>query len=85
MLKAMGLQVIQGPPNSGRAGEVFSRFRAVLEHEPVLVVPTGDDVAEFERQLCGDAQGAALGGSISTFGALTAEVARALAVELPPP
>ena len=84
MLKAMGLQVIQGPPNSGRAGEVLARFRAVLEREPVLVVPTGDDVAEFERQLCGDAQGAALGGSISTFGALTAEVARALAVELPP-
>jgi RecB family exonuclease/superfamily I DNA/RNA helicase len=79
----MGLCVIQGPPNSGRAGEILSRFRNALESAPVLVVPTGDDVAEFERQLCVDG-GATLGGSIATFGALTAEVARALAVELPP-
>ncbi len=52
MLEVMGLDVIHGPPNSGRAPEMLARFRAVLDREPVLVVPTGDDVAGFERQLC---------------------------------
>ena len=79
----MALRVIQGPPNSGKAGEVLTRFRAALEREPVLVVPTADDVAAFERELC--AGGAAtLGGSIVTFGGLYFEVGRRLGVELPP-
>jgi hypothetical protein len=47
----MPLEVIQGPPNSGRAGAILDRFRAVLDSDPVLVVPTGDDVATFEREL----------------------------------
>ncbi len=84
MLEEMGLDVVHGPPNSGRAPEILARFRAVLDHDPVLVVPTGDDVAGFERQLC-DETGVTLGGSISTFGALTQEVARALAIEIVPP
>ncbi|MQA73632.1 MAG: hypothetical protein GEU88_04645 [Solirubrobacterales bacterium] len=79
----MALRVIQGPPNSGRAGEVLARFRAALEREPILVVPTAADVAGFERELCAP-EGASLGGSVATFGALVAEVARSLAVELPP-
>jgi ATP-dependent helicase/DNAse subunit B len=79
----MPLHVIQGPPNSGRAGEVLARFRAALEREPVLVVPTVDDVAAFERELCAGGT-ASIGGSITTFGAVFAEVARALAVDLPP-
>lgn len=80
----MGLRVIQGPPNSGRAGEVLTRFRAALAQAPLLVVPTGDDVANFERELC-ERDGAALGGSIATFAALNFEVARALAVDVAPP
>ena len=79
----MALRVIQGPPNSGRAGEILAAFRVALDREPVLVVPTGDDVATFERELCGSG-GATLGGSISTFAGLNLEVARALTVELPP-
>ena len=80
----MAVAVISGPPNSGRAGEVIGRFRAALAHAPILVVPTGDDVAAFERELCiGTA--ATLGGSIVTFAALEAEVAGSLAVSLPPP
>ncbi len=83
MLGGMALRVIQGPPNSGRAGEILAAFRASLEREPVLVVPTGDDVATFERELCGGS-GATLGGSISTFAGLNLDVARTLAVELAP-
>ncbi len=79
----MALRIIQGPPNSGRAGELLARLRAALEREPVLVVPTGDDVAGFERELAGSAP-AILGASILTFAALTREVARTLAAEPAP-
>ncbi len=80
----MGLELIQGPPNSGRAGAVLDRFRASLDAGPLLVVPTSDDVSTFERSLCADL-GAARGGSVSTFAGLAREVARTLATELGPP
>ncbi|MEZ5077355.1 MAG: PD-(D/E)XK nuclease family protein [Solirubrobacterales bacterium] len=64
----MPLELIQGPPNSGKRGVVRRRFVAALDRDPVLVVPTVDDVFSFERELC--AGGAVLGGSVMTFGAL---------------
>ncbi len=45
----MPLKLIHGPPNSGRAGLVRQRDPAALERDPVLVVPTVDDVYAFER------------------------------------
>jgi RecB family exonuclease len=71
----MPLKLIHGPPNSGRAGLIRRRFVAALEHDPVLVVPTVDDVFSFERELC--REGAALGGAAMTFGALFRTVATA--------
>ena len=71
----MPLKLIHGPPNSGRAGLLRGAFVAALERDPVLVVPTVDDVFAFERELC--AAGAALGGSAMTFGALFHTVATA--------
>ncbi len=71
----MPLKLIHGPPNSGRAGLIRRRFVAALERDPILVVPTVDDVFAFERELC--AQGAALGGAAMTFGALFRSVATA--------
>jgi RecB family exonuclease len=62
------LKLIHGPPNSGRAGVVRQSFAAALERDPILVVPTVDDVFAFERELC--AGGALLGGSAMTFGGL---------------
>jgi ATP-dependent helicase/DNAse subunit B len=47
----------------------------VLERDPVLVVPTLDDVYAFERELC--AEGAILGADVMTFGGLFATVATA--------
>lgn len=79
----MAIELIQGPPNSGRAGEVVDRFRAALGRRPLLVVPTADDVAAFERDLCA-ATGGAMGGSITTFAGLARELAGALAVDLGP-
>ncbi len=51
MLAPMPLKLIAGPPNSGRTGAVLERFRAAAGRDPVLVVPTGDDVERFEREL----------------------------------
>jgi RecB family exonuclease len=71
----MPLNLIQGPPNSGRAGLIRRRFAAALDRDPILVVPTVDDVFSFERELCQG--GAALGGAAMTFGALFRTVATA--------
>jgi ATP-dependent helicase/DNAse subunit B len=71
----MALNLIHGPPNSGRAGLIRRRFTEALSRSPVLVVPTLDDVFAFERELCEG--GAALGGSVMTFGALFRTVATA--------
>lgn len=71
----MPLKLILGPPNSGRAGLVRRRYLDALERDPVLVLPTVDDVFAFERELCGD--GAALGGTVLTFGALFGQIATA--------
>jgi ATP-dependent helicase/DNAse subunit B len=70
----MPLKLIQGPPNSGRADRIQTLFREALDRNPVLVLPTLDDVFRFERGLCGS--GAALGGTVMTFGDLFREVAR---------
>lgn len=61
----MPLNLIYGPPNSGRAGLVRRAFTDALDRDPVLVVPTLDDVYAFERELCQD--GALVGGAVMTF------------------
>lgn len=71
----MPLNLIHGPPNSGRAGLIRRRFAAALDRGPVLVVPTIDDVYSFERELCED--GALLGAAVTTFGGLFRAVATA--------
>ncbi|MFL5901648.1 MAG: PD-(D/E)XK nuclease family protein [Solirubrobacterales bacterium] len=71
----MPLKLIHGPPNSGRAGRIRRGLIAALDCDPVLVVPTLDDVYAFERELCAD--GAILGADVMTFGGLFATVAAA--------
>lgn len=79
----MSLQTIVGPPNSGRAGEILRLLRARLDDGPFLVVPTGDDIARFERDLC--AGGCpALGATIRTFASLVDDAAAATGAEHPP-
>src|ERR687891_516180 len=84
MLEAMGLELIVGPPNSGRAAEIRKRLEGLLDRDPVLVVPTGDDAARFERDLCAET-GAVLGVSIRTFASLFDDAARAVSLDLMPP
>jgi RecB family exonuclease len=69
------LNLIHGPPNSGRAGLVRRRFLAAADRDPILVVPTLDDVYAFQRELCEG--GAVLGGEARTFGTLFRAVAGA--------
>src|SRR5262245_1065982 len=81
----MSLSLIVGPPNSGRTGLVRERVTAGLARDPVLVVPTIDDVSRFERELSGGEDGGSvLGVSILTFGSLFDEVARATGTALRP-
>src|SRR6266511_2166730 len=78
----MSLSLIVGPPNAGRAGAIRKRFMDALDRDPVLVVPTRDDVDRFERELAEG--GAVVGGSVWTFPALFDEVAHATGVGHPP-
>lgn len=71
----MPLKLIHGPPNSGKRGLIREGFAAALDRDPILVVPTVDDVFSFERELC--REGAALGGAAMTFGALFRTIATA--------
>jgi len=71
----VSLKLIHGPPNSGRAGRIRHGLIAVLDRDPLLVVPTLDDVYAFERELC--AGGAVLGADVMTFGGLFRTVATA--------
>ena len=66
----MSLDLIVGPPNSNRAGVALERLRSELDRDPLLVVPTGDDIVRFERDLCegGTSQ---VGATIRTFGSLS--------------
>ena len=78
----MALELIVGPPNSNRAGAVLERLREALDLDPVLVVPTGDDIVRFERDLCAD--GAQVGATIRTFASLFDEIAGLTAIPVPP-
>ena len=80
----MALELIVGPPNSGRTGAVLDRFTAALREDPVLVVPTADDVERFERELC-ERPGGGLGGAVTSMPGLFGEVARACGLSLGTP
>ena len=66
----MAIDLIVGPPNSGRVRRDPAPSRSGRSTaSPLLIVPTGDDIARFERDLC--AAGApAIGATIRTFGAV---------------
>jgi ATP-dependent helicase/DNAse subunit B len=77
------LKLIHGPPNSGKRGRVLDAFTAAASRDPVLVVPNYDDVFDFQRELCGER--AVVGGIVTTFAGLMAELARSAEVPPPPP
>src|SRR5919106_5444832 len=76
MLAWMPLKLIVGPPNSGRTGAVLEEFRSQSARNPVLVVPTVDDVERFEGELTREGD-AVIGATVGTFDQLFGLVARA--------
>jgi RecB family exonuclease len=71
------LKLVYGRPNSGKRGVIRRDFSAALDRDPILVVPTVDDVFGFERELSteGARMGALLGGAAMTFGGLFRTIA----------
>jgi RecB family exonuclease len=76
MLGRMGLKLIVGPPNSGRTGRTLAAFKTAAARDPVLVVPTVDDVERFEEELTRDGE-VVIGATVGTFEQLFGLVARA--------
>ncbi|MFL5906267.1 MAG: PD-(D/E)XK nuclease family protein [Solirubrobacterales bacterium] len=79
----MTLNLIVGPPNSGRTGAILDGFRDAAGRDPVLVVPTVDDVERFEEELTRDGA-AVIGATVGTFDELFALVARATDAHVAP-
>src|SRR5690242_21458716 len=76
MLSRMGVKLIVGPPNSGRTGKTLAAFKSAAARDPVLVVPTVDDVERFEQELTREGK-VVIGATVGTFDQLFRMVARA--------
>jgi ATP-dependent helicase/DNAse subunit B len=61
----MPLKLVTGPANAAKAGEVLGGLRARLDDEPVLVVPTFEDVEHNQRELA--ERGAVFGARVLRF------------------
>src|SRR5919204_5089004 len=70
----MPLTLVTGPANAEKAGYVLASYRAALEDEPLLVVPTFADADHYRRELA--AAGAVFGVRVVAFSGLMREVAR---------
>ena len=70
----MPLTLVTGPANAEKAGFVLSAYRAALDAEPVLVVPTFADVDHYRRELA--AAGAVFGVRVVAFSGLMRDIAR---------
>ena len=62
----MALGLVAGPANAGKVALLLERYLAVLDCEPVLIVPNRSDVDRVERDLL-RVRPALLGGWIGTF------------------
>jgi ATP-dependent helicase/DNAse subunit B len=68
------LTLVTGPANAEKAGHVLAAYRAALEAEPLLVVPTFADVEHYRRELA--EAGAVFGVRVVRFAGLMGEIAR---------
>src|SRR5688500_20198998 len=78
----MPLVLVTGPANAAKAGEVFARYRRLLDHDPLLVVPTAADAEHYARELA--AAGVVVGTEVVHFGALVRAIAQAAGVAARP-
>jgi ATP-dependent helicase/DNAse subunit B len=68
------LTLVTGPANAEKAGFLLGAYRAALEDEPILVVPTFADVDYYRRELA--TAGAVFGVRVMAFSGLMREIAR---------
>lgn len=66
----MPLTLLTGPANSAKARAVLDGVRGALDREPLLVVPTREDVDRYRRELA-----VVMGPRVITFGELLDEAA----------
>jgi ATP-dependent helicase/DNAse subunit B len=59
------LKLVTGPANAAKAGEVLGGLRARLDEEPILVVPSFEDVEHAQRELA--ERGAVFGARVVRF------------------
>jgi ATP-dependent helicase/DNAse subunit B len=59
------LRLVTGPANSAKAGEVLGGFRARVDEEPFLVVPSFEDVEHNQREVA--ERGAVFGARVVRF------------------
>jgi ATP-dependent helicase/DNAse subunit B len=71
----MPLTLVTGPANAEKAREVLERLRAVLDRDPILVVPTAADADHYRRELL-TTHGVVFGARVEQFERLLEEVAR---------
>jgi len=67
------LELVTGPANAAKAGEVLGGLRARLDDDPILVVPTFSDVEHSQRELA--ERGAVFGARVMRFEWLFREIA----------
>src|SRR3954471_11661534 len=72
--ESMPRTLVTGPANAEKAGHVLAAYRAALDREPLLVVPTAADVEHYRRALA--AAGAVFGVQVLRFAWLEREIAR---------
>jgi ATP-dependent helicase/DNAse subunit B len=70
----MPLKLVTGPANAAKAGEVLGGLRARLDEEPVLVVPSVEDVEHNQRELA--SRGVVFGARVLEFKAFFRLLAR---------
>src|SRR5688500_18759297 len=70
----MSLTLVTGPANAEKARVVLDRLRAALDRDPILVVPTAQDVEQYRRELA--EEGTVFGARVEQFDRLLEEVAR---------
>ncbi|HEY8866300.1 MAG TPA: hypothetical protein VIM22_05150, partial [Solirubrobacteraceae bacterium] len=70
----VSLKLVSGPANSAKARVVLDGVRAALDRDPLLVVPTAEDVDRYRRELAED--GLVFGARVVRFDGLLREVAR---------
>jgi ATP-dependent helicase/DNAse subunit B len=68
----MPLTLVTGPANAAKAGEVLGGLRARLDDEPILVVPSFQDVEHAQRELA--ERGAVFGARVLRFDWLFREI-----------